>query len=198
MLSKKDLSGEMRAECIDKIKKSVDRISKIVNGLRKFSRSSESLQLAEVKLFSLVKESIDLVMTKSKKHNVEVRNLVDEQIILNIDEIQIEQVLINLISNAIDANDSHDQAWVEISNDSNNDFDLIIVKDSGQGIKEKDVDRLFDPFFTTKDIGKGTGLGLSVSQSIAKEHGGNLYYQFLDGNTSFVLKIPKHQNKNVA
>lgn len=186
------LDQEKTASSIDRVKKSVERIAKIVDGLRKFSRTTEKVDKKEVQIQQLLAESVTLMEAKSKNNGVKIVNNVKESKTLLIDEIQIEQILVNLISNAIDENSEKPEAWVELNHKSDNNFEQIIVRDSGKGINEETVKKLFNPFYTTKEIGKGTGLGLSISKGIALEHQGDLEYQLLDGHTAFVLKIPKY------
>jgi two-component system NtrC family sensor kinase len=105
------------------------------------------------------------------------RELADDLPSVFLDSPRIEQVLLNLFNNAMDAMpnggtlrittgsvaDHTGKRWVQMG-----------VKDSGVGIKKEDLDRLFNPFFTTKEVGKGTGLGLSISYGIVQEHGGQI------------------------
>jgi len=109
-----------------------------------------------------------------------------------LDPSRMEQVLLNLFNNAMDAmpdgghllvsTDLDEEAWVRIS-----------VRDTGTGISERHLDRLFDPFFTTKEVGKGTGLGLSISYGLVQEHGGRLEVESQEGVGSvFHILLPVH------
>ncbi|MFN9067567.1 MAG: sensor histidine kinase, partial [Bdellovibrionales bacterium] len=106
------------------------------------------------------------------------------------DEVQIDQIVINIINNAIDAYSKTKDAWVKVNAELDSEYIKIIVQDSGHGIEKTTLEKLFVPFFTTKPPGKGTGLGLSIAKGIAKDHGGDLFYEKLDGHTTFILKIP--------
>ncbi|MEQ9257675.1 MAG: ATP-binding protein [Roseovarius sp.] len=86
----------------------------------------------------------------------------------------IQQVVMNLVQNAIDAMDKEDVATVTLTLGYEGQQAVLTVRDSGPGIPEQVAQKIFDPFFTTKDVGKGTGLGLSISHKIAEEHGGEL------------------------
>ncbi len=116
---------------------------------------------------------------------------------------QLNQVLMNILVNAIDAIDSqiknqegHKNAHIHIlTKVLPSGWIAINISDNGPGIPEKIRSKLFDPFFTTKDVGKGTGLGLSISyQIIVEKHHGKLYCQSIpEKGTSFTIEIPTKQ-----
>lgn len=195
VLRKSDLSETRKNKNIEMLMKSIKRITKIVKGLKKFSRAKDDITLEEIKVVALVEECLTLVESKSKRHEVPVKSTIDQEVTLFIDEVHLEQILVNLIGNAIDANTGCPDPWVELRYNRTQSFDQIIVIDSGKGVEKEHLDKLYDPFFTTKEIGKGTGLGLSISSGIAKDHGGKLEYQFIDGHTAFVLSLPIYQAK---
>lgn len=192
---KKDKADEAFIEkMVVGIEKSVDRISKIVNGLRKFSRVTEGNQYTQIKVHELYSEVINLTHSKASSAFVKVEcEEIPSDLSLLGDEITIEQVLINLIGNAIDAQEGRKDAWVKVKYNDTDKFHELIVMDSGHGIPEALIQNLFDPFFTTKEVGKGTGLGLSISKGIAQEHNGDLTYKIIDGHTAFILSIPKEK-----
>lgn len=192
ILRKSDISSDVKKEHLEKIGKAVDRISKIVTGLSKFSRAGEKdLSIKKVNLNKLANECLDLLKPKSNRHHVEIKTNIASNVVISCDEIQIEQILINLIGNAIDAVAESDGPWIEVAYFSESKFDTIVVKDSGNGIADDIVEKLFNPFFTTKEVGKGTGLGLSISKGIALDHDGDLEYRLVDGHTAFLLKLPR-------
>jgi len=183
---------------IGKIDRSVDRISKIVNGLRRFSRNSTHLEIKNNSIRALIEECVELTVPKSKRHNIPVRVVEMEDFSICCDEIQIEQILVNLIGNGIDANSGDPNGWVEVSVKMFEGVVQIIVRDSGGGIDGQILDKLFNPFFTTKVVGKGTGLGLSISRGIATAHKGRLEYQHIGGHTAFVLTLPQKVEEYAA
>jgi PAS domain S-box-containing protein len=105
--------------------------------------------------------------------------------------VQVSQVLINLVNNALDAVLELDDRWIRIEIVDQGQTIKFRVVDSGKGISAELRERIMQPFFTTKPIGKGTGLGLSISQTIAEAHGGSLIIDSECPNTCFVLEIPK-------
>jgi C4-dicarboxylate-specific signal transduction histidine kinase len=187
---RRTIQDQSQIRKLDMIEKSVDRITRIVKGLRKFSHSSSGINKIIFSSKSLIDECIELLASKALSNQVNLISENNNEYEIYADEVQIEQIVINLINNAIDANSKFEGAWVKINAESLQDHIKIIVQDSGQGIDPATVDKLFDPFFTTKPPGKGTGLGLSIAKSIAKDHGGDLYYEKRDNHTAFILKIP--------
>lgn len=175
----------------EKIDRSVVRIASIVNGLRKFSRADEGLNLSQVDLAKLIPEAIELVQARARQngHTMEFISAADS-VMCRCDEIQVEQVLVNLLVNAVDANRTETGSWTRIELASDGTQVRILVQDSGRGIPNAVLAKIFDPFFTTKEVGSGTGLGLSISAGIVADHGGSLEYRLMDGHTTFVLAMP--------
>lgn len=182
-----------------KIELNVKRIAKVVGGLKKFSRSSETIDKGTHSISEIIDECISFTETKAAKNNIAILFSGGEDINIFCDNLQIEQIIVNLIGNAIDANSKTDDSWIEIFTMKNNKYLEIIIQDSGNGIEDEQIEKLFNPFFTTKAVGKGTGLGLSISKGIAKDHDGDLEYRILDGHTAFILSIPlTNENKDAA
>ncbi len=105
---------------------------------------------------------------------------------------EISQVLLNLVSNAVDAVNSHSSdRSIFVGVTSSNGLARIVVEDSGPGIDPAQRDRIFHPFFTTKEVCKGTGLGLSISKGIVEAHGGTLFLDTSAKTTRFVVELFK-------
>ena len=166
-----------------------DRVTEIVNGLRVFSRHDE----AKVKAAS-VHENLDAAFL-ILKHKIKDRIEVIKQYDPNVREIdclpgQLNQVFVNLVSNAIDAMD--DFGTLIVSTHNLSDKVQLSFKDNGKGIPDEVRDKIFDPFFTTKDVGEGTGLGLSISHSIIKQHNGVIeVFSGRNAGTEFRITLPK-------
>lgn len=178
---------------LEMIEKSTDRIFRIVMGLKKFGRSSIGINKSVFSFQDLVEDCFHLLSSKAQQFHVKLVHEPKVDFELYADEIQVEQTIVNLVSNAIDANSNKEGSWVRVLAENDGDCLRIIVQDSGRGIREEIVEKLFNPFFTTKPPGKGTGLGLSIAKGIAKDHGGDLTYEVLDGHTAFVLRIPNRE-----
>lgn len=108
----------------------------------------------------------------------------------------VQQIVMNLVQNAIDALSDTENPQVTLHHEERVDQAVLMVSDNGPGIAEDIVGSIFDPFFTTKPVGKGTGLGLSISSKIAQEHGGDLKYcKASEGGSCFCLELPKGKDR---
>lgn len=105
--------------------------------------------------------------------------------------MQISQVLVNVIGNAIDAIAGLSEKWIRVEVYDKNDKVFFTITDSGKGIPLEIQEKIMHPFFTTKGVNIGTGLGLSISKSIIEEHGGFLNYNVSSPNTQFVFELRK-------
>ena len=189
LLSKVSQNPEKLASKIESIKKSCDRIARIVVGLRKFSRTGEKSNLQIHRLSSIASEAVTLTEIKSKRHETPVLLECSSSTLILCDEIEIEQVLVNLINNAIDAVKLNDERWVKVQMYEEAGSAVVRVTDSGSGIPEDVRNRLFDPFFTTKKTGEGTGLGLSISKGILDELKATIHILPESPNTCFEIRF---------
>ncbi len=175
---------------VEMVRKSAHRIEKIVNGLKKFARSSDKNERALIAFSELLSEVLILTEAKSKRHDTPIHAQVDDGIQLVCDVVEIEQVLVNLINNAIDAVKERDERWVKLNAFTIDESVVIQVIDSGKGISREIEDKLFQPFFTTKVVGEGTGLGLSIARGIIEQHQGSIAIKHEFKNTCFEIRLP--------
>ncbi len=180
----------------------IDRIEKVINGLLNFSRKHE-MNFTLISLNNVVENSLLLVGYKLEKSRIVIeKNILGKYFIWG-NQNQLEQVLVNLLLNSIDAIEekhsispsSAKKIQIEIEKTESK-FILTII-DTGIGISQDNFDKIFDPFFTTKATGKGTGLGLAISYNIIKEHGGELLLDktYLNG-TKFIIQLPQPKEEN--
>lgn len=177
-----ETGGEVR-EAIEE----VDRLGRILDRLLAFGRPDvEHRHVQDVR--PLLERAGRIVHDQSqrKRVNVAVAEPGPDQIQADVDALAIEQVLINLLLNAIEA--SPEDGMVRIGAVLEADGVRIEVRDEGPGLPEGVLDHLFDPYFTTKE--DGTGLGLAVSREIAGHHGGSLDFASSHSGTTFVLRLP--------
>lgn len=194
------------------MKHGCDRIIKIVQGLRTFSRLDEA-EMKPVDIHASLESSLLLLQSRIKGEG----NRREVEIIKNYDKLpnvtcyaaQLNQVFFNLFSNAIDAlselrsvANAAKNPQIQIRTEtSDRDTVKIFIRDNGSGIPESIKAKIFDPFFTTKPVGQGTGLGLSSSyQIIVQQHGGQLTCesyreQGLEQGTEFMIEIPTSAHK---
>jgi len=135
----------------------------------------------------------------SGKHDHEFINLCPEDCVVLGDDQRLQQVFVNLLSNARDASPEHTKITVEAS--MNEHTVTLKVIDEGSGISTDQVEQIFEPFFTTKEVGKGTGLGLSLVYSIIEDHYGHISIQSpaneeLQNGTCVVISLPRYQYEN--
>ena len=178
----------------DRIRRITGRIDKIVSGLRFFARDGAHDPMDQVPLRPLVEDTLELCTRRFVELGVELRcPPVPDDLGLECRGVQISQVLLNLLSNALDAAAGTPAAWVHLEVVATGDRLELAVSDSGPGISPALRERVFEPFFTTKPVGKGTGLGLSVSHGIVAEHGGRLELDVGAPHTRFVVSLPRRQ-----
>ena len=176
---------------LEAVTKAAARIEKIVKGLKKFSRSSEGNIHQNENLAAIINEVMTLVESRSSRHSVPITTEAASDLTIDCDAVEIEQVLINLINNAIDAVKDQEQRWVKIHCFESESGPTVRVIDSGEGISQAVEAKLFQPFFTTKPVGEGTGLGLSIAKGILDQHKATLTVNGEFKNTCFEIRFPR-------
>lgn len=167
------------------------RIERIVRSLRLVSRDGAQDPKEDVLLGDILDEAV--ILSEAKLHGQGIKLQVDsfdKYLKVQGRNIQLIQVVLNLLSNAVDAVESLEEKWIEVRTETQAGQVYLRVIDSGRGIPEEVVQKLMDPFFSTKGAGKGTGLGLSISKKIIEDHNGSLEYELYKGHTSFVIILP--------
>jgi signal transduction histidine kinase len=186
------IDEEEAADIAKKISKTTLRISKIIAGLKSFSREGGRDPMEKVELKPVLENAAIFCKERFKHGSVDLTiEDIPEALTFYGRETQISQVILNLLNNAFDAIAKDQERWVRISARDKGPMVEIRITDSGKGISESVRAKLFNPFFTTKEIGKGTGLGLSISLGIVKEHGGELTIDVACPNTCFQVTLPK-------
>ncbi|MEI8027443.1 MAG: PAS domain S-box protein [Pseudomonadota bacterium] len=169
---------------------SAARIARIVKGLKNFSRSSDTTEKNVFDLPGILRECVILTESKARLESTSVSLICDLTADVYCDEGEMEQVFVNLISNAIDATRGLEKRWVKVIVTSNGSQIIVQVQDSGQGIPEAVAAKIFQPFFTTKPVGKGTGLGLSIVKGILADHNATIELLANHPCTCFEVVIP--------
>lgn len=192
MLDKNIFDSEKLKSGILQISRMAQRISKIVDGLKHFSRNCESDLFEEISLDHALEDSIEILHDRLKHNsiNLTLNSKLNTDTVVMGKSTQIMQVLVNLLGNSIDSITKLEERWINLSIIPVADVVEIRITDSGNGIPPQIVEKLFEPFFTTKSLGKGTGLGLSLSKRIIELHHGELVYDSTSPNTCFVISLP--------
>jgi len=191
MLSEDELTPEMEKE-LSLIRDSALKANNIVSDLLTFARQSRP-EMGECDLCETVEATLRLYAYPIRVAHVKViKDLPDHAVRTVYDNQQIEQVLLNLITNAVQAMPNGGTLRVNLSQSDG--VAAIAVQDTGTGIPPENLSRIFDPFFTTKPEGQGTGLGLSVSYGIISNHSGRIEVESIVGvGTTFTVLLPiKH------
>jgi two-component system NtrC family sensor kinase len=146
--------------------------------------------MEDVDINDTVRQTISFLNNYARINNIEIlTELAQDLPIIASDQAQLQQVFLNLISNAIDAIGKDGRVLVKSSR-AGSELE-VKVTDTGKGIPEELQKRVFDPFFTTKETGKGTGLGLWVSYNIIEKMGGTIFVRSKVGEgTTFTVKLP--------
>ena len=176
-------------EYLGLIRSEAFRCKTITTGLLDFSRT-RALRHRPVNLAEVIASAARLVAHQQRGEAIEIQLRTDDDLALvSGDSGQLQQAVIALATNAIDA--MIDGGTLTISASNRDDEVLIEVSDTGVGIAPENLPKIFDPFFTTKEIGHGTGLGLAVCYGILTEHGGGLDVQSTVGaGTTFTITLP--------
>lgn len=190
-LQDESISIEKSVENVERIISTVDRIAKIIRGLRSFSRDSNGDAFNYKKISEIVEMTLELCQERLKDEGIDLRLERIPDIEIKCREVQVVQVLVNLLNNSLDAVAELPEKWIEISVREQKTKVEIVITDSGHGIDMSIVEKMMVPFYTTKEIGRGTGLGLSISKGIIESHHGKFYYQLNKGHTSFVIELNK-------
>jgi C4-dicarboxylate-specific signal transduction histidine kinase len=169
----------------------VRKATEIITHLRTFGRPA-SVTLEQVDLNDVIARSLSLVQEQLRLRSIAVTlDLADAPLVVLGNAIQLEQVFINLLTNARDALAEAERRDVYIVSRLDDDFVSISFADTGPGIPLGIEQRIFDPFFTTKEVGAGTGLGLSITYSIVKEHQGEIWVEGREGEGAiFFIQLP--------
>ncbi len=193
-LKPSDTLAEME-DSLDQIKLQISRCADITQGILKFGRQTEYV-LQDIDLRNFVPEVTALVGKKAVVHGILLKQMLAEDTpLIHGDPSQLQQVLLNLFNNAMDAvverHGAHGGEITIESGPTDNHKVKIQVKDNGSGISPQNLNKIFTPFFTTKPVGKGTGLGLSVCYGIIDNLGGIIHVSSEKGHgTTFTIILP--------
>lgn len=214
MIASGKLDAEATTENATIIGGQTTRMTKIIRGLLDFARRGAAKK-SETDASKIVSDTVRLLEPMSKKRGVSLSiEGAENSRTLLADAGQLEQVLTNLVVNAVDATSDggtvivtldavdatpppgqHDDDTVDASDEKKSESCVrFSVRDQGSGIRGEDIAHVFEPFFTTKDVGEGTGLGLSVAHGIVRDHGGWIAVESTLGEgTTFSVYLPRSE-----
>lgn len=185
---------------IDSLFENIKRIQKIIDHVRSFSRAHKPIAIEKINVNKVIDDALSMVDTQFKNHGIQLVLDLHEDLGFTIgDKYKLEQVLINLFTNAkyaVDKRGEAEEGFIKVI--SIRTFErvskiYIEVEDNGIGIDKESQGKIFDPFFTTKQEDKGTGLGLSITYGFIKEMKGDIAVRSEPGKyTIFEIKLPKY------
>lgn len=169
----------------------VRKATEIISHLRTFGRAT-SVSYEPVVIENVVRGALSLMQEQLRLRQIEVQiKFPVEEMIVKGNAIQLEQVFINLLTNARDALAAEPRKVITISCEAKEEAIELRVADTGRGIPPGFEKRIFDPFFTTKEVGSGTGLGLSITYGIIQDHQGTITVENHPGSGAlFVIQLP--------
>jgi len=186
-------------EVLEELKVCMAQISSIVaiaENLKQFSRIPEKKTIM-ADINDVIAHVLTLYATQLKIEGIETEVQYQPDLpVVAVDREKIEQVILNLITNAVAAMEGKEIKVLRITTEretmfENNDQLKTMIADTGMGIKSEHMSKIFDPFFTTRGQGKGTGLGLSISYGIIHDHGGSIWAENNElGGASFYVRLP--------
>lgn len=189
LVQKGQFQTDKGLEAVAGILETVDRISRIVKGLRAFAREGGSDPMIWIDAQQLIQDALSLSQERFRVNGIEIRTEIDPRILLRCRPVEALQILLNLMNNSFDAVQGQPEKWIRISACEDEGSTLIEVADSGAGVHPAVRNKIFQPFFTTKPVGQGTGLGLSISKGLAERQGGELSFVESAQATTFRVRF---------
>ncbi|WP_085590339.1 ATP-binding protein [Pseudomonas sp. B14(2017)] len=178
-------------QALEPLEQMLTRMAALTSHLKTFARNSPVGLRERLDLATVVDQALHLLEARIRSEEVEVALYLARPAWVRGDAIRLEQVLINLLRNALDAMADKRYKRLEIRIEPDGELWRLSVLDSGGGIAEADLAKVFDPFFTTKPVGEGLGLGLAISYGIVHEAGGQLQAENLPGGARLSLTLPR-------
>jgi len=188
---KEELRRPENRDTVEKIAKESDRCKRIVKGLLDFARQTKP-ERTESNLNHVIDEVIALLEHQAIFHNIDIVKEHSPGLpLVDVDVAQMQEVFMNIILNAAQAMEGKGTLTTvtRISDDKNS--VEVEIRDTGQGIPAKNLDKIFEPFYTTKEVGRGTGLGLAIAYGIVERHHGSIWVESEERRgTSFFIRLP--------
>jgi len=177
-------------EGLQRIDGLLQRIAGLTGHLKTFARKSPAGLSERLRLSDVLEQALQLLAPRLRSEQVQLHSEIDTDARVLGDAIRLEQVLLNLLNNALDAMASSESRQLQIRIERQAEQCLLSIADSGGGIAADVLGHVFEPFFTTKPVGAGLGLGLAVSYGIVRELGGNLEAANAEQGAIFTLRLP--------
>jgi PAS domain S-box-containing protein len=186
---------DLALEKLQEIDETIQRISDIITSVKNLSRDSSQETMLEVGISEIMKDVHSICGPRFRSNGIEFHfdnqgSFLSRKV--RCLRVQLSEVLINLLVNAVDALEGvhAEKRWISLELFEDSKGIIFRVRDGGAGVSPEIANKIFTPFFSTKDIGRGTGLGLSISQEIMKKHGGSLNWNPSISRSCFDVQLP--------
>lgn len=190
--TKRNLNESELSEFINLISESLNGIRRVIAITKDVnSYSHKSMIFSRKNIHPIIEQTVLMTRKLVAKSEIKIKIMVPNNLsAIEFDANKIQQVLLNLLTNAVQSL-AHEGEIIVRANEHKNDI-RIDIADNGQGIPNKHLDKIFEPFFTTKLSGKGTGLGLYISKEIIRAHNGDIAVKTNNaGGSTFTITLPK-------
>ncbi len=193
LLSKDELDLHKCDQIVNSVENTILKLSQIVKGISTFAREGAGDQMVSINASDLIESTLVLTIDKIENAGIILEQKIDPNLTIICYPSFISQIILNLISNAIDALDFANVKKIDVSAHLENGYVFIAICDSGPGVSKQNEAKIFDPFFTTKTFGKGVGIGLSISKGLVEFHDGELLYERVNSFSRFIIKLPNYE-----
>lgn len=195
MISEAEFDKTKFLTSLDMIEDTIQRISKITNGMRDFAYGVRTEKNIEMPVQDLVMVALIGSESLMAEGGIQfINEISSENLTIECRAPEISQVLFGLLNNAIDAVKKMPIKWIRVQAIDLGEKVAIRISDSGPGIPKDIAQKIFDPFFTTKEFGHGAGLGLSIAKGVIDSHNGEIKIDISSKETTFVIHLPKKQS----
>lgn len=184
---------EFSASMFQSIQEGIDKTIEIIETMRVFARTSDD-SISGNNMNEIIDVSLKM-LNNLFVNRIKIEKNYDSNVIVNGSSSKLHQVILNILTNAIQAIQNSGYIYITTINNSDNTV-TIKIKDTGCGIAKENEHKIFDPFFTTKDVGKGTGLGMYLTYNIIEQHSGSIKFISRENEgTEFIITLPISSEK---
>ncbi len=177
------------------IEQGISKTTEIVQSMKVFSSNSKNI-FAELDINETLNSVLLMLYNKYKGRIEVIKDYTSNSKMVGV-SVNIQQVFMNILTNAIQAVPEKGNIWIKTDRDESRNKIAVSIKDDGIGIPEAIQKKIFDPFFSTKDVGKGTGLGLYLTYTFVEQHGGKIKVISEEGKgTEFIITLPINRKEN--
>ena len=177
-------------EIFDLITEDLNKIDQSISNYKNFTKKTNDNEIVDIR--TIVDSTIDVLVNTHKRFQFKTDYRSDNALLVRGNRNEIQQVVVNILNNAVDASEHLSEKIIEIDAALKDNLVIIKISDFGEGITKHQLPNIFNFFYTTKTIGKGTGLGLPICKNLLQKHNGQLAVDSKPGRTTFTISLPVH------